>query len=151
MVAGAIVNKPYKIQSKNPWVFERLRVVMNEVPTTEVHGTLCCKRIYLNERAVCPASTCAMSLSLHLKSCSFASLGKCFLETYTKVRVWFLVKTSSFYRCVQNWLQQIYMRFVRTIRKCIFTSTLPCSEGAAMPLLSTKTQEKRHYERSLPS
>ena len=62
-------------------------MVMNEVPTTEVHGTLCCKRIYLNKRAVCPSSICAMSLSLHLKSCSFTSLGKCFLETCTKVRV----------------------------------------------------------------
>lgn len=118
---------------------------MNEVPTTEVRGTLCCKRIYLNKHAVCPASICAMSLSLHLKSWASLLLESAFWRRTLKC-AWFLVKTSSFYRCVQNWLQQISMRFVRTMRN-VSSQVLRLAAKVLQCLCSARKLKKKGITR----
>ena len=94
-----------------------------------------------------------MSVPSHLKPCSFASLGKCCLETYTKekkVRVVSgedikllllrskLAPADIYDVCSHH--EKVYLHKYSALR-----------EGPAMPLLSTKNQEKRRHERSLPS
>ena len=85
-----------------------------------------------------------MSHVLHLKSCSFASLGKCFLETNNKDKTIRIVSgeeiepLSLHLKLAPADIYDICSHH----KKGIFTITPPCSEDVEMHLTCMKTPEK---------